>query len=64
MGVKKYKPTTPGTRGMTGYTLSQRHNLIPRREIYIFCGFPVGFDSALQGAGERPSTMPACREPW
>ena len=23
MGVKKYKPTTPGQRGMTGYTFEE-----------------------------------------
>ena len=29
MAVKKYKPTTPGQRGMTGYTFEEITKILP-----------------------------------
>ena len=33
MGVKKYKPTTPGQRGMTGYTFEEITKSTPERAL-------------------------------
>jgi large subunit ribosomal protein L2 len=33
MGVKKYKPTTPGQRGMTGYTFEEITKTRPERAL-------------------------------
>lgn len=33
MGVKKYKPTTPGTRGMTGYTFEEITKTTPEKSL-------------------------------
>jgi large subunit ribosomal protein L2 len=35
MGVKKYKPTTPGQRGMTGYTFEEITKSTPERSLII-----------------------------
>ncbi len=33
MAVKKYKPTTPGQRGMTGYTFEEITKVTPERSL-------------------------------
>jgi large subunit ribosomal protein L2 len=33
MAVKKYKPVTPGTRGMTGYTFEEITKSTPERAL-------------------------------
>ena len=33
MAVKKYKPVTPGTRGMTGYTFEEITKTKPERSL-------------------------------
>ena len=33
MAVKKYKPTTPGQRGMTGYTFEEITKVLPERSL-------------------------------
>lgn len=35
MGVKKYKPTTPGTRGMTGYTFEEITKSTPEKSLLV-----------------------------
>lgn len=35
MGVKKYKPTTPGTRGMTGYTFEEITKTTPEKSLLV-----------------------------
>jgi len=35
MGVKKYKPVTPGTRGMTGYTFEEITKTSPERSLLV-----------------------------
>ncbi len=35
MAVKKYKPTTPGQRGMTGYTFEEITKSTPERSLII-----------------------------
>ena len=35
MAVKKYKPTTPGTRGMTGYTFEEITKSTPERSLLV-----------------------------
>src|SRR5512141_1112685 len=35
MAVKKYKPTTPGQRGMTGYTFEEISKSEPERSLII-----------------------------
>jgi len=35
MGVKKYKPTTPGLRGMTGYTFEEITKTSPERSLLV-----------------------------
>ncbi len=35
MGVKKYKPVTPGTRGMTGYTFEEITKTSPERALLV-----------------------------
>jgi large subunit ribosomal protein L2 len=35
MGVKKYKPTTPGQRGMTGYTFEEITKSTPERSLLL-----------------------------
>jgi len=35
MGVKKYKPTTPGQRGMTGYTFDEVTKSTPERSLLL-----------------------------
>ena len=35
MGVKKYKPTTPGQRGMTGYTFEEITKSTPERSLLV-----------------------------
>ncbi len=35
MGVKKYKPTTPGQRGMTGYTFEEITKTRPERSLIV-----------------------------
>ena len=35
MAIKKYKPTTPGQRGMTGYTFEEITKSTPERSLII-----------------------------
>ena len=35
MAVKKYKPITPGTRGMTGYTFEEITKSTPERSLLV-----------------------------
>src|SRR5688572_26734311 len=35
MAVKKYKPVTPGTRGMTGYTFEEVTKSTPERSLLV-----------------------------
>ena len=35
MGVKKYKPTTPGQRGMTGYTFEEITKSTPESSLLL-----------------------------
>src|SRR5574342_371430 len=35
MAVKKYKPVTPGTRGMTGYTFEEITKSTPERSLLV-----------------------------
>lgn len=35
MGVKKYKPTSPGTRGMTGYTFEEITKTSPEKSLLV-----------------------------
>ncbi|HSQ26131.1 MAG TPA: 50S ribosomal protein L2 [Anaerolineales bacterium] len=35
MGVKKYKPTSPGTRGMTGYTFEEITKTTPEKSLLV-----------------------------
>lgn len=35
MTVKKYKPTTPGQRGMTGYTFEEITKSTPERSLTV-----------------------------
>ena len=38
MAVKKYKPTTPGQRGMTGYTFEEMTKSTPERSLTVSLG--------------------------
>lgn len=38
MAVKKYKPTTPGQRGMTGYTFEEITKSVPERSLTVSLG--------------------------
>ena len=35
MGIKKYKPTTPGRRGMTGYTFDEITTDKPYKKLLV-----------------------------
>ncbi len=45
MGVKKYKPTTPGQRGMTGYTFEEITKSSPERSLTVSLGRHGGRNS-------------------
>src|SRR5512141_2141799 len=45
MAVKKYKPTTPGQRGMTGYTFEEITKSTPERSLTVSLGRHGGRNS-------------------
>jgi len=59
MAVKKYKPTTPGQRGMTGYTFEEITKSTPERSLTVSLGRHGGRNSygrvtvRHQGGGHR-----------
>ena len=59
MAVKKYKPTTPGQRGMTGYTFEEITKSTPERALTVSLGRHGGRNSygrvtvRHQGGGHR-----------
>ena len=59
MAVKKYKPTTPGQRGMTGYTFEEITKSTPERTLTVSLGRHGGRNSngrvtvRHQGGGHR-----------
>src|SRR5512140_3574143 len=59
MAVKKYKPTTPGQRGMTGYTFEEITKSAPERSLTVSLGRHGGRNSngrvtvRHQGGGHR-----------
>lgn len=59
MAVKKYKPTTPGQRGMTGYTFEEITKSAPERALTVSLGRHGGRNSngrvtvRHQGGGHR-----------
>jgi large subunit ribosomal protein L2 len=42
MAVKKYKPVTPGQRGMTGYSFDEITKTEPERSLMYPCAKPGG----------------------
>lgn len=45
MAVKKYKPTSPGQRGMTGYTFEEITKSVPERSLTVSLGRHGGRNS-------------------